>query len=167
MQTALKESTLSDAWDETRAMRRLAMKCLTEAAKKRRWKKYVLDLIDLRPLLRFTPLGRSLLRERRGPGAGQRRPEGTRNKQKPALKQRQSRETKARATSEPGRRANPGPVEQPHVSIWSVPPSPPVDPAQLATARHSGTCWKCGHSLYGDTGACTNQECMTNDSTID
>ena len=35
--------------------------------------------------------------------------------------------------------------------------------AMLARPRRMGTCWKCGAPVYGDTGACSVADCMTND----
>lgn len=46
---------------------------------------------------------------------------------------------------------------------FSSSPGPRVDRSLLATRRLAGTCWKCGRPVYGDTGACSNLGCVTND----
>lgn len=42
-------------------------------------------------------------------------------------------------------------------------PGPRVDRSLLATRRLAGRCWKCGRAVYGDTGACSDLGCVTND----
>lgn len=51
-------------------------------------------------------------------------------------------------------------------SLFSSPPEQPVDKSMLATSRLAGGCWKCGSPVYGDTGICSNANCMTREPDV-